>query len=496
LGVRLRAVGSVVLLVGFFVLLAALLATLVVSAIYALASGRASGLTLALAAIVVLVAVGAALRKVLKVKVQPHGALVGRAEQPELWQMIDDVAFAIDTRGPDEVRIVPEVNAAAWEDSRLLGLSTGRRYLELGLPLLGGMSVSELRAVVGHELGHFSHGHTTLSALTYRATMTMQRTVDGLDGVPRRLLGGYLKLYALASRSTNRAQESQADIAAVRAAGRTATCAALGKLPALSVAWGRYLDSYVSLVPDAGRTPYLLLGFNAFLADPTRRSQLAQFETEQLDLEPTSLFDSHPPIRQRLAAVGALPVADQPIDHRPAWSVLHDPASAIPRFEAALLLDELGPRAPWDQIVQLAGAATVNHNADVLARAALQAGVARSGALGEILDALQQGQGEQMVAPVLSTQPRHEAAAETLTDLVTDFVVAAMIRTGIAWHELDWAGPWRVRLADGREFDPATLVDPIITNPGHVCVLRNWLIASGVPLGYIPALDTPQPARV
>jgi Zn-dependent protease with chaperone function len=365
----------------------------------------------------------------------------------------------------------------------------------IGLPLLAGMSVSELRAVLGHELGHFSHGHTALSALTYRATMTMERTVNGLDGVLRWILGGYAKLYALASQSTNRAQESQADIAAVRAAGRTATCAALGKLPALSVAWGRYLDSYVSLAPDAGRTPDLLLGFNAFLADPTRRSQLAQIETELLDLEPTSLFDSHPPIRERIAAVGALPVADQTVDHRPAWSVLHDPASAIPWFEAALLLDELGPRAPWEEIVQLAGAATVTHNADLLARASVRSGVARSGALGEILDAVQHGQGERMVAPLLSPQDLAERRYETLTDLVTDFVVAAMIRAGIAWHELDWGGPWRVRLVDGQEFDPSTLVDPAITHPGHVSVLRNWLMASGVHLGYTPALDSPQPAR-
>jgi hypothetical protein len=94
LGIRLRAAASVILLVGFFALLAALLVTLVGGVIYALASGRVVGLKLAIGAVVVLVAVGAALRKVLQVKAQPQGALVERAEQPELWRMIDDLAWA------------------------------------------------------------------------------------------------------------------------------------------------------------------------------------------------------------------------------------------------------------------------------------------------------------------------------------------------------------------------------------------------------------------
>ena len=490
MSVRTRAALSVALLAGFFVLLAGVLAALLAGAVYALASGRAIGVKLAFAAVVALVAVGGAVRKVHQSRPEPHGALVGRASQPELWRIVDELATAAGTRGPDETRIVPEVNAAVWEGSSLLGLRPGRRYLEIGLPLLAGLSVSELRAVLAHELGHFGHGHTRLAALTYRATMTVGRTVAGLGGVLRWVLGGCARLYARVSRAANRAQELQADLAAARAAGRAATRSALRRLPALGVAWAHYSDNYVGMAPAAGRTPELLFGFNAFLADPTRRGQLAQLEAAALDREPTSPFDSHPPTRQRIAALEDLPDADLPVDDRPAWSVLHDPAAAIPRLEAELLVDGLGPRASWEEVVRLAAPAIAAHNAGQLAAAAVRAGVAGAGTLSEVLDAVERGDGARLVQPLLDPSAPAEHRAEEsdalLAALLADFVVAALMDAGLATAELSWSGPWTVRLAGGTRFDPESV------HRDHIPALRGWLISSGVPLAYTPPADVPE----
>jgi Zn-dependent protease with chaperone function len=491
MSVRTRAALSVALLVGFFVLLAGVLVALGAGAVYALASGRAVGVKLAFAAFVVLVAVGGAVRKVRQSRPEPHGAWVGRAKQPELWRTVDELAAAVGTRGPDEIRIVPEVNAAVWESASLLGLRPGRRHLEIGLPLLAGLSVSELRAVLAHELGHFSHGHTRLAALTYRATMTVGRTVAGLSGVLRWVLGGYARLYARVSRAANRAQELQADLASARAAGRDASRSALRRLPALGVAWEHYSDNYVGMAPAAGRTPELLPGFNAFLADPTRRGQLAQLEEAALDREPTSPFDSHPPIRQRIAALDGLPEDDRPIDERPAWSVLHDPATALPELEAELLVDGLGPRASWEEVVRLAAPAVAAHNAGQLAAAAVRVGVAGTGTLSEVLDAVERGDGSRLVQPLLDpsvpAEHRAEASAAVLGALLADFVVSALMDAGLAAAELSWSGPWTVRLADGSRFDPESV------HPDRIPALRGWLISSGVSLAYTPPTQTREP---
>jgi len=77
-----------------------------------------------------------------------------------LWAEVRAIAAEVRTRVPDEVRLVADVNAAVSEDTRLLGLRGGRRYLYVGLPLLQAMNLAQFRSVLAHELGHYSHQHT------------------------------------------------------------------------------------------------------------------------------------------------------------------------------------------------------------------------------------------------------------------------------------------------------------------------------------------------
>nr|WP_052478922.1 M48 family metallopeptidase [Kibdelosporangium sp. MJ126-NF4]CEL21239.1 hypothetical protein [Kibdelosporangium sp. MJ126-NF4]CTQ96194.1 hypothetical protein [Kibdelosporangium sp. MJ126-NF4] len=491
MGVRLRAATSVVLLVGFFVLMIGLTVGLAGLAIYALATGRLAGIKLVAVAGVAIFAIGGALYKVLKLRSEPHGAVITRAEQPALWQAIDELAVIANTRGPDEIRLVPEVNASVWEDSRLLGLRTGRRYMEIGLPLLAGMTIGELRAVLGHELGHYSHGHTKYAAVTYRASMTMAHTVDRLEGALGWLFRMYMKLYFLVARSANRAQELQADVLAVRAAGRTAARTALGKIPAMDLAWTHYNREYVGMVPHAGRTPQLLMGFHAYLTDDTRRRQLAEVQGEMLDAEPASKYDSHPPVRVRIATIDRMTEPDRPADTRPAWALLVAPEQAIPRLESALLVGDLGPRASWEEIVRLAGASIAENNTQVLAEVVKQTGLSRTGSLADVLTAVEQGQGALIASQVmeddLSEQERAEATPEVLTSLVADAISHALIQARGARFQLDWSGPKLLRLDNGELLNVPDLVAPAMTAPGQVPMLREWITRMGV----FPASEAP-----
>ncbi|WP_143231017.1 M48 family metallopeptidase [Actinosynnema sp. ALI-1.44] len=495
MGVRLRAGLSVVLLAGFFVLLVGLIGGLAGLAIYALATGRLAGIKLVAIAGVAIFAIGGALYKVLKQRSEPHGAVITRAEQPALWQMIDELAVVANTRGPDEIRLVPEVNAAVWEDSRLLGLRPGRRYMEIGLPLLAGMTVGELRAVLGHELGHYSHGHTKYAAVTYRASATMAHTVERLEGPIGWLFGLYMKLYFVVARSANRAQELQADVLAVRAAGKTAARTALGKIPAMALAWGHFNRSYVGMVPHAGRTPQLLMGFHSYLTNDTRRRQLAEVQGEMLDTEPASKYDSHPPIRVRIATVDQMAEPDKASDTRPAWALLVRPDQAIPRLESQLLINDLGPRASWEEIVRLAGAQIAENNAGVLAEIAKQTGVSRTGSLADVLTAVEQGKGELLAAQVLeddlSRQELAEAVPDVLTSLVADTISSTLIRAGRAHFQLDWSGPKLLRLDGGAALDLLELVRPAMDDPRQMPVLREWIARTNVfPAGEEPTVVT------
>jgi Zn-dependent protease with chaperone function len=77
-----------------------------------------------------------------------------RAEAPELYALIDEIAAALGTRGVDAVVVDAKANASVTQ----LGLR--RRLLTLGLPLWEVLSPQQRIALVGHELGHFTNGDT------------------------------------------------------------------------------------------------------------------------------------------------------------------------------------------------------------------------------------------------------------------------------------------------------------------------------------------------
>ncbi|MCP3800058.1 M48 family metallopeptidase [Allokutzneria sp. A3M-2-11 16] len=493
-----RAFVAVVLLIAFPFLVIAigvggiLLATT--------ASGRAAAYLFVIS-IGVLITFGIALVSALRTRMDPPaGPRLSRQEQPALWACVDELSAQVQTRAPDEIILIPDVNAAVCEDSRMLGLRAGKRYMMIGLPLLAGMSVDELRAVLAHELGHYSGGHTRLLAITYRGTETLQRTVARLDGGPARfLLNNYAKLYMLVASSANRQQELEADQAMVRTSGQAVAIAALRKLPTLSHTWDAYSSRYLPLAGMAERTPDLLLGYRAFLLHPNQKEWVEQAEEQLLDTESSSLFDSHPPIRQRIAVIASQADRPAPGDIRPAWSLLHDPQRSVPAVEGSLLKEGLGPRAQWAEIVRLAGVRSAERGASMLAKAAADSQVAPRGMLGDILQALGRGQVEQLVKPVLKpTIPFEElprASRSVATELLADVVVAALAAEGRIRHELNWGGGWVVRLLDdGSELDAEQLVAPAAHDPAKVRELWDALVQLRVPLGYVrwPSQEDPQ----
>ena len=52
----------------------------------------------------------------------------------------------------------------------------------LGLPLMQGLTVSQLRAVLAHEFGHFHGGDTKLGPWVYKTRGAIGRTLMGLSG--------------------------------------------------------------------------------------------------------------------------------------------------------------------------------------------------------------------------------------------------------------------------------------------------------------------------
>jgi Zn-dependent protease with chaperone function len=271
-----------------------------------------------------------------RAKGEPPGTWINRKRHPELWQVVEDLATTADTRSPDEIRIGPDFSAIVQEQAKF-------RTLIIGLPMLGGLTVSELRAVVGHELAHFSHAHGQVSSFERRATASAERS----HGLLRAVFVPYAQLYLMVTRAQSRAREVDADAASVKAAGKDATRSALSKLLALTVIWGRFRERSASQSYEY-RTPDLVERFHKYLASVEGREQLATISERLLDKQPKPLFDTHPPTRVRLAALDGLAEDEtRPADDRPAWDLLTDPEHTLTELQRQLY-EELALSKPRD----------------------------------------------------------------------------------------------------------------------------------------------------
>src|SRR5262245_5435952 len=107
------------------------------------------------------------------------GAALSPGTQPRLFTQLTEIARAVGQAMPLEVYLVPDVNAWVSERGGVLGFGR-HRVLGVGLPLLQSLKLSELRAVLAHEFGHYHGGDTRLGPWVYKTRQAIGRTLLAL----------------------------------------------------------------------------------------------------------------------------------------------------------------------------------------------------------------------------------------------------------------------------------------------------------------------------
>jgi hypothetical protein len=175
----------------------------------------------------------------------------------------------------------------------------------IGLPLLQALSVSEFKAIVAHEFGHYWSGDVKLGPWIYKTRAAIGRTIAGVHGTfieaPFLWYGRqFLKL----TQAVSRQQEFIADQVAARIAGSPDLASALRRVTAVAPAFTSYVTEEVMPVLQAGFLPPIAGGFDEFL----RADRVADASQRIIDAAEsggqTDLFDTHPSLRERLAALG------------------------------------------------------------------------------------------------------------------------------------------------------------------------------------------------
>jgi Zn-dependent protease with chaperone function len=97
-----------------------------------------------------------------------HLVEIHAQEQPQLFQMIEDLVKEIGTDFPQKVYLSSDVNAAVFYDSSFWSMFLPvKKNLRIGLGLVNTMSQEELRGILAHEFGHFSQQTLKLSSYVY-----------------------------------------------------------------------------------------------------------------------------------------------------------------------------------------------------------------------------------------------------------------------------------------------------------------------------------------
>ncbi|MCC6407947.1 MAG: M48 family metallopeptidase, partial [Planctomycetes bacterium] len=204
-----RAALAVLLLVGFYVFALALAALLV----WWPFSGLTAPMQLAVPSIL-----GAAIilwSLVPRIdRFEPPGKLLTASEHPRLFAELAAVASRTGQAMPSEVYLVNDVNAFVAQRGGVMGFGS-RRVMGIGLPLLHGLTVAELRAVVAHEFGHFDGGDTRLGPWIHKTRSAIGRTMTNLERGDHAILRKPFELYAgfflRVTKGISREQELAAD---------------------------------------------------------------------------------------------------------------------------------------------------------------------------------------------------------------------------------------------------------------------------------------------
>lgn len=324
MSLRSRALLAVALTIGFYVLALALIAGLIWVVFIPNVPGRLIGFCVIGA---ILIAVSIVPRPS---RFSPPGPLLNPAGQPRLFAALDDVARAVGEPMPSEVYVTPEMNAGVLQ-------RRSKRVMVLGLPLMQVMTVSEMRAVLAHEFGHYKGGDTKLGPWVYRTRETIERTLNtvsrqgALLQIPFLLYG---RLFMQVSQGVSRQQEFAADMLAARTVGAKPMIDGLHKLATGSIAFAAFWrQEYVPLL-EAGFQPPLAEGFARFLAEPKVMKEVESAAQEQMAQKKADPYDSHPPDAERIAALSALPQGPEAGDEPAAITLvdgidLIDPAILI-----------------------------------------------------------------------------------------------------------------------------------------------------------------------
>ncbi|MBO0764163.1 MAG: M48 family metallopeptidase [Hyphomicrobiaceae bacterium] len=259
---------------------------------------------------------------------------------PRLFEELGVVAQATGQAMPSEVYLVPDVNAWVTQRGGIMGFGS-RRVMGLGLPLMRILTRSQFRAVLAHEFGHYYGGDTKIGPWIYKTRAAIGRTLHALADrswlqAPFRWYGS---MFLRITHAVSRRQEFVADGLAARTVGARPLIEGLCCVHKVAPAFHDYWRRECGPVFSAGFLPPLADGFGQFVKAAHIAEGMDKYLEDHLARGEADPYDTHPSLRERIAAVERLPQGSDLPEDPPAVSLLQD----VPTLERQLMAQLAGP---------------------------------------------------------------------------------------------------------------------------------------------------------
>ncbi|MEU6765489.1 M48 family metallopeptidase [Streptomyces sp. NPDC046853] len=299
------------------------------------------------------------LRHVLQTGGLPRDAVwVPSTTHAGLHAAVREAAEAMGTSPPDRIWLTCRPTASVHQVRRLLRRPRHIRQICIGLPLLAGLSRQELRAVLCHELAHYTQRHATFSTLVYRGSvllgatrmrlsreelptsdvLAVDRLLKGMAWLQRQIGAVYFWTYDVMTLFVRRRHEYAADRAAAEIWTAETVALALQNADTTAAAWARFATQFARAQHEGALpTGDLFHLFALTLDHPQPLSPQVSAPWHR------TLRDSHPPLQHRLKALAPSGKSGPPRALQESALGLLDPDPDL-LIPVAGLIHPVGPR--------------------------------------------------------------------------------------------------------------------------------------------------------
>ncbi|MGL5327426.1 MAG: M48 family metallopeptidase [Aeromonas sp.] len=243
------------------------------------------------------------------------GKSVSEEDEPQLWKLVKETAVRLGATPPKSIVIGLEPNFYVTSADVIVYPGANKQpneTLYLSLPLMRILSLDELTAVIGHELGHFRGEDTKFSLQFYPIYAGTGQALSALKGRSKdganilallpafAILSFFMEQFAQAERTIGRSRELEADKAGASVSSARALAKSLLKIGAFAPLW----RSIRAAIVEALNQGKAYTNVSSLYAEAAASSGKPEFLDEIAATATTHPTDSHPPTGVRIQAMG------------------------------------------------------------------------------------------------------------------------------------------------------------------------------------------------